>query len=148
MIGHTQAEAPPQPPPAPEAADEVNAGRPDATATPPSEDAVSSASPASGHTERGTTAEAAKPFSPTSGLVAVGLLIAAVMILGLIVLALRKRLFREERADEAGAGLLDDLREALREGRMTQQEFDAAKRAMVARITGGRTPEKEADRRS
>jgi len=89
-----------------------------------------------------------KQFSPTSGLIAVGALIAAVMVLGFIVLALRKRMFRDEAFDSTGVGLMDDLRVALREGRMTQAEFDAAKRAMVARITRTRTTEKGADPRA
>lgn len=43
----------------------------------------------------------AAPKSPTAGLVAVGMLIATVMAMGLVVLALRKRLVRAEPAADA-----------------------------------------------
>lgn len=117
-------------------------------ATQPDSAAPPQAAAAAASTSVPSESAAPRTFSPTAGLVAVGAMIAAVMVLGLIVLALRKRLFRDEAEDRTGAGLMDELREALREGRMTQEEFDAARRVMVANIKRAMTTEKNERRKS
>lgn len=115
---------------------------------PPSPSEAAEATTAQGQSlPSDAAAQGGTPASPAAGLIAVGLLIGLVMILGLVILAVRKRMLRDDTDDRTGATLMDELREALREGRMTQEEFDAAKRVMVARLRGA-PPEKSGRARS
>ncbi len=71
-----------------------------------------------------------------STLVWAGVLIGLAVLAGIGLLAYRRRVFRDESPSDATGGLLDDLRQAVREGRMTPEEFDAAKHAMAMRLRG------------
>lgn len=107
--------------------DQPEPADPDAAQTPADSSAASTATPSS---------PSAPASSTSSGLLAVGLLIAIAMIGGLAIMAVRKKMLTKD-ADDSGLGsLMDDLRRSLRAGSITQQEFDAAKRAMVAKLTG------------
>jgi hypothetical protein len=64
-----------------------------------------------------------------------GLLILAVMIGGIGMLAVRARLLAKERQQQGAGGLLDDLRNLVRKGDLSQAEFDAARRSMADRMT-------------
>lgn len=94
-------------------------------------------SPSVQSTEVGSTREAATPApsSATSrGLLSVGLLIALAMIGGLAIVFARKRMLGSDHRDDASGSLMDDLRGSLRDGTISQEEFDAAKRSLVARL--------------
>lgn len=84
-------------------------------------------------------ASEAVPSSPGSatsrGLLSVGLLIALAMIGGLAIVIIRKRMLSTDDANNGVGTLMDDLRGALRDDLLTQEEFDAAKRALVAKMT-------------
>ena len=70
-------------------------------------------------------------------LLALGLMIVALLVLSVVLLALRRRLLSPDR--DATTGLFDDLRQMLREGRITQEEYDAVRKRMAARLSGERT---------
>lgn len=75
----------------------------------------------------------------------VGVLIAASIVGGLIMLAVRRRMLSQDR-DELDGSLLDQLRKDLREGKLTQDEYDAIKRRMAQQMAErlgakGSTPE-------
>ncbi len=88
-----------------------------------------------------TSAQHADPVPPTPGtatsrgLVSVGLLLVLAIIGGLAIVFVRKRILSHEQDTDTAASLMDDLRGALRDGAISQEEFDAAKRAMVAKMT-------------
>jgi hypothetical protein len=65
-----------------------------------------------------------------AGLGVVGVLIAAVVVLGY-----RRRLLGPH-SQENHAGLMDELREMRNRGELSEEEFAAAKRSMVARLSG------------
>ncbi len=67
-------------------------------------------------------------------LIWVGALIAAVLVLGMVILLLRKRLFIKD-GDDAG-GMLSDLRRMHKSGELTTEEYDAARRALTFRVAG------------
>ncbi|MFG0283387.1 MAG: hypothetical protein ACF8R7_03105 [Phycisphaerales bacterium JB039] len=69
-------------------------------------------------------------------LVSLGLMIAAVVVLGVILVALRRRLLAPQR--DQPAGMFEDLRRMLKEGRITQEEYDAVRRRVASRIAGAR----------
>jgi|GEM_PF-5267890 len=71
----------------------------------------------------------------------VGLLIIFVVAGGAMVMVYRRRLFREEEDRiSADRGLMESLREAVRKGEMTPEEFEATKRVMAARFRGYPSP--------
>jgi hypothetical protein len=55
----------------------------------------------------------------------------------IVMMVLRKRMFAAETMDQ-GAGFMDSLREMRNSGQMSQEEFDAARKAMTARLSGSR----------
>lgn len=68
-------------------------------------------------------------------LIAAGLLIIVVVALGLIVLHMRRTLFKAE-AQEGGPGLLlDDLRAMKQRGEISEQEFDRMKQKLAAQLS-------------
>ncbi len=64
-----------------------------------------------------------------------GILIAVVIVLGMIILLVRRRMLAAERASDDASGFLDELRALRREGKMTQEEFELAKRKLTTAIT-------------
>lgn len=70
-------------------------------------------------------------------LVAVGVLVAAVLVLAVVMLKLRRRLLANE--DAGGAPLtLHDLRQLRVKGAMSEEEFERAKAALIGSVGGGR----------
>lgn len=67
-------------------------------------------------------------------LIWVGALILAVLLLGIVILLLRKRLFARE-ADDA-SGMLSELRRLHKSGELSTQEYDAARKALTVRVAG------------
>lgn len=64
----------------------------------------------------------------------VGALILAVLLLGIVILLLRKRLFARD-ADDA-SGMLSELRRMHKSGELSTQEYDAARKALTVRVAG------------
>jgi hypothetical protein len=74
---------------------------------------------------------------PTDVLVWVGLLIVAVMVLGAAILVLRRNVLSRGGPADQSPGFMEDLRRMRDRGEITPEEFEAARRAMIARIKGG-----------
>jgi hypothetical protein len=70
---------------------------------------------------------------PMKLLVVIGLLIAAVLVLGLTVLHLRKRLFDKGR-EANPASLMDDLRAMVRSGAITQDEYQSIRQRLIGKL--------------
>lgn len=68
-----------------------------------------------------------------------GLALVALIIAGLVVAWMRRRVLGSQ-AREADAGLFDELRAMRDRGEMTPEEFDTAKAAMVAKLSGKPIP--------
>jgi len=64
----------------------------------------------------------------------IGLLIVLVVAGGWAVMHIRRRLFEEDKHEPLG--VLEHLRQAVRDGEMTQEEFEQAKKAMSAKLRG------------
>lgn len=60
----------------------------------------------------------------------VAALIALTLILGWAILKIRRAMLPQKHARDTGGGLMEDLRRMLREGKLTQDEFDAARRKL------------------
>lgn len=82
--------------------------------------------------------------STTSVLIWVGALIVIAMVGGLVMLAVRRRMFSEPDAG-ADAGLMEQLRRMVERGEMTQDEYDLARRKIVERARGNPAHRPEAD---
>lgn len=63
-----------------------------------------------------------------------GVLIVATVVLGLVVLAVRKRVLANSSDVAHEAGLMDSLRAMRDRGEMTNEEFEATRRAMIERV--------------
>ncbi len=72
-------------------------------------------------------------------LVTLGVLIALLIVLGAGLVWFRRRVLTP-RGRTDGAALIEDLRRMRDTGQITPEEFDAAKAAAVARLTGRRPP--------
>lgn len=66
-------------------------------------------------------------------LIWIGAFIGIIAVAGLALLAYRKRMLSAQDAASSGS-LLDQLRRMHKEGSMTQQEYDAARKAIVSRV--------------
>ncbi len=69
----------------------------------------------------------------TSLVLAVAALIAAVLLLGLIIMVFRKRLLARDNAADAGRSFMEDLRRMRDRGEISQDEFDATRRRIIER---------------
>ena len=63
----------------------------------------------------------------------VAVLIAVIMVGGLLLMWLRRRMFMGDYMEQAG-GLMESLRKMRDTGQMSQEEYDAARKAMAARV--------------
>ncbi len=68
--------------------------------------------------------------------ITIGLLIAAVAVLGTVMLVVRKRMFARDHEMSGARSLLDELRAMRKSGEMSEAEFEAAKRALTTRVAG------------
>jgi hypothetical protein len=66
----------------------------------------------------------------------VGVAIAIIAVGGAVLLMYRRRVLAEDAGRDEQAGLMDNLRAMRDRGEMSSDEYDAAKRAMVARFSG------------
>lgn len=65
----------------------------------------------------------------------VGILIVFVLAAGLVLMAMRRKLFSREDAADETAGLMDQLRAMRQRGELTEAEFNTARTAMRARMS-------------
>ena len=77
----------------------------------------------------------AKSF-PTALIVGLGGIIVIVLLAGLAVMALRRRLLIRDSASATQGRLMDDLRAMRDRGEISPQEYDAARATMAARLAG------------
>lgn len=73
--------------------------------------------------------------SPSQIFFVVGLLIGAAVVLGLVILLVRRKMLGVESSTADQAGLMDQLRHLRDSGEITPEEFDAARKSMVSRMT-------------
>lgn len=78
-------------------------------------------------------ADAGQSARTTQLVVAIAALIAAVLLLGLIIMVMRKRLLARDNAADAGRSFMEDLRHMRDRGDITQDEFDATRRRIIER---------------
>ncbi|MFZ2875394.1 MAG: SHOCT domain-containing protein [Phycisphaerales bacterium] len=64
---------------------------------------------------------------------AIAALIAAVMLLGLIIMVMRKRLLARDSTADAGRSFMEDIRRMRDRGEISQEEFDATRRRIIER---------------
>ncbi len=75
----------------------------------------------------------------------IGAICVVALIGGVVLMAVRSRILEKEgTASEQQGRLLDDLRDALSRGDLTQAEYDAAKATMAARMAGKPPPPRPA----
>jgi len=67
-------------------------------------------------------------------LLPLGLMIAVLVVLGVVLMALRRRLLAPVRVPEAG--MFEQLRRMREEGSITPQEYDAIRQKIVSRVAG------------
>ncbi|MGQ0627151.1 MAG: hypothetical protein ACT4PL_03515 [Phycisphaerales bacterium] len=78
----------------------------------------------------------AERTSPGELFLTVGLLVLSVIIGTVVVLAMRRRWMAKEKAEATSVGLMESMRTMLRDGRISQAEFDAAKAGLATRLRG------------
>ncbi len=69
-----------------------------------------------------------------------GVAIGVIVVAGSALLVYRRRVLSDDSARDAQSGLMDQLRAMRDRGDLTPEEYDAAKRAMVARVSGSAAP--------
>lgn len=74
----------------------------------------------------------------TDVLIWVGVLIVAVLALGVVILFVRKRVFAKEQ--HHADNWIGDLRQMHRRGELSTEEYEAARRALTAKFTGAPAP--------
>lgn len=72
-------------------------------------------------------------------LLQLGLLIVLVLVLGVVILAVRKAMFKDDNAD-AGGSLFDDLRRMRDSGEISELEYDYLRKCIAARAAGKDLP--------
>jgi len=87
----------------------------------------------------GVTTPGAKG-DPIAVVITVGVLILVVVGAGLAVLYIRRRLLTKHDAASATSGFLDELRDMHKRGEVSDNEFQAARASLLARITGQPVP--------
>lgn len=72
---------------------------------------------------------------PVRLFVVIGLLMAAVLALGLIIMQLRKRLLGGESQEDTSGSILEDIRAMRRRGEISEDEFQTMRRRIVAKLS-------------
>jgi len=86
-------------------------------------------------------AQAAQPAVPRTNkeasavFVWVIALIVVIMVGGVLVMWLRRKILMAEAASDQEGGLMESLRKMRDSGQMSQEEFDATRKAMLSRMT-------------
>ena len=76
-----------------------------------------------------------KTFSPKLVLIWVGAGIVFAVILGMIAVALRKKLFDKYSASDIRGSLMDHLRDAHARGEITNEEYEQTRKSMASRMS-------------
>ncbi|MDX2131013.1 MAG: hypothetical protein SFY69_03040 [Planctomycetota bacterium] len=100
----------------------------------------------------GVLTSAATPPAPRAEgvgplLLWLGVLIGVVVVLGLVVVIIRRRTLASDRSNQAERTLMEGLRELRDSGKMTEEEYAAARRSMAARMAGKPRPTTRGDDR-
>jgi hypothetical protein len=69
-----------------------------------------------------------------------GVAIGVIVVAGSALLVYRRKVLSDDSARDAQSGLMQQLRAMRDRGDLTHEEYDAAKRAMVARVSGAAPP--------
>lgn len=77
---------------------------------------------------------------PVAVVITVGVLILVVVGAGMAVLYIRRRLFSKHDTAATTGGFLDELRDMHKRGEMSDEEFQAARASLLAKITGQPVP--------
>lgn len=72
--------------------------------------------------------------TPSQIFFVVGLLIGAAVVLGLVILLVRRKMLSNESTSAQQSGLMDQLRQLRDSGQISPEEYDAARKSMVARL--------------
>lgn len=78
-------------------------------------------------------------------LMVIGGLIVAVIALGIVMLVVRRRLFAKDSAMSGDQSIMEQLRSMHKRGDLTEEEYDAARRTMAAKIAKRTKKELPAD---
>lgn len=73
---------------------------------------------------------------PTRVLLVIGLLIVSVVVLGLVVMHFRKRLFAKDQPDHTPASFMEEIARLRREGAISDDEYQTMRRRMVQKLAG------------
>jgi hypothetical protein len=77
-----------------------------------------------------------KPRSDTGGVFLwVAILIAVILVGFVLLMWLKRRIFSADAAQEQSGGLMDSLRQMRDSGQISKEEYDATRKAMIARIS-------------
>jgi hypothetical protein len=78
----------------------------------------------------------AKPHSATGGVFLwVAILIAVILVGFVLLMWLKRRIFTADAAQEQSGGLMDNLRQMRDSGQISKEEYDATRKAMIARMS-------------
>ncbi|CAG0955012.1 hypothetical protein PHYC_00414 [Phycisphaerales bacterium] len=77
---------------------------------------------------------------PTRLLLWLGIFIVAVVILGVAIMMVRRRVLGSDMSRETEQGFLDELRQMRDSGKMTKEEYDLARKSLTARLAGKGQP--------
>jgi hypothetical protein len=76
----------------------------------------------------------------------IGLAIALLILAGAAIMMYRKRMFGADSAVDAAASIFDDLRRLHRDGLMSQEEYDVARKKLAARASAAMDKKAQARR--
>lgn len=77
---------------------------------------------------------------PTKLLIWIGIFIVAVVILGVAIMLVRRRVLGNEDSRAGEQGFFDELRAMRDSGKMTEEEYDLARKSLAARLAGKGEP--------
>jgi uncharacterized membrane protein len=96
--------------------------------------------PILGQAAQRTPVKAGPKAFPTTLIIGLGAIIVIVLLAGLAVMAMRRRLLVKDSSAATQGRLMDDLRAMRDKGEITPQEYDAARATMAARLAGKPRP--------
>ncbi|GEM_PF-700450 len=88
-----------------------------------------------------TLAQTVPGRDPTRMLIFIGVMIMAVVVFGLVVVQLRKRLFAKADSANSSALLMDDLRAMRSRGAITEDEYQRTRRRLVESLAASSAPQ-------
>ncbi len=73
-------------------------------------------------------------------LISIGALIVVVVVLGFVLLAMRKRMFGGSEDGEVAGSMFEDLRRLREKGEISEVEYDYVRKCIAARVAGRELP--------